>query len=354
MRIASSFDDTGLGETSWNALAARGSNSVFQTYQWMRSWWSAYGSRYEPLFVVATHGATTGVAPLFVAESATRGRVVRFVGDGRADYSDVLAADSPPLLGALLRGIRDYGDWDVLDLANVPAASTTPDLLGAACRDLGFHVLVEDQFTCPTLVIEGHELAARRVAAKASLRRRRGYFERQGRVDAVDFRRAADIAPRLDEFFAQHVARWQDTSTPSLFVDPVNRSFYRELTSRLDGTDWLLYSMVRLDERPVAIHYGFDYNGTLLWYKPSFDPAHAGSSPGVVLVQHLIQYACDTGRRELDFTIGAEPFKLRFANFTRKTVRIQVFRDPGRYYIERSRRGVVSALKRAASRMRVL
>jgi CelD/BcsL family acetyltransferase involved in cellulose biosynthesis len=71
-------------------------------------------------------------------------------------------------------------------------------------------------------------------------------------------------------------------------------------------------------------------------------------------VQHLIQHAVDTGHREFDFTIGAEPFKWRFTNFARKTVRIRVFRDPARYYLERSKRGVVSAIKRAAARMRVL
>jgi CelD/BcsL family acetyltransferase involved in cellulose biosynthesis len=354
MSIVTSFDSTGLDEQSWNALAARGSNSVFQTYQWIRSWWTAYGARYEPLLVTATHGAATGVAPMFVDALAGRGRVVRFMGDGRADYCDLLSADSPPLLAALLRGVRDYGRWDEIDLANVPAASTTPDLVTAACRDLGLHALIEDQFICPTLVIEGHEHAARRIVAKASLRRRRTYFEKQGRLSAVDLTRAADVAPRLDEFFAQHVARWHGTSTPSLFTDEVNRGFYRELTERLDGTGWLHYSMVQLDGKSVAIHYGFDYNGTLLWYKPSFDPAHAGGSPGIVLVQHLIQHAVDTGHREFDFTIGAEPFKWRFTNFARKTVRIRVFRDPARYYLERSKRGVVSAIKRAAARMRVL
>jgi hypothetical protein len=82
---------------------------------------------------------------------------------------------------------------------------------------------------------------------------------------------------------------------------------------------------------------GFDYDGVITWYKPSFDPEFASRSPGLVLVQHLIRYAVDQGRRELDFTLGGESFKSRFTNSARKTVRIQIFRDPVRYVIERAR-----------------
>ena len=80
MRVVSSFEATGLDERGWNALARLGTNSVFQTYQWHRSWWHTYGSRYEPLFVTVSNGHNIkGVAPLYVEETAA-GRVVRFVG----------------------------------------------------------------------------------------------------------------------------------------------------------------------------------------------------------------------------------------------------------------------------------
>jgi hypothetical protein len=60
------------------------------------------------------------------------------------------------------------------------------------------------------------------------------------------------------------------------------------------------------------------------------------------------------GRRELDFTIGDEPFKHRFTNRVRKTVQIQVYRDAARYVLELSRRGVMAAVRRASLRMRQL
>jgi CelD/BcsL family acetyltransferase involved in cellulose biosynthesis len=345
-RIVASFDATGLDERRWNALAALGTNSVFQTYQWHRSWWTTFGSRYEPLFVTVSDGQNTiGVAPLCVEETAAGNRVVRFIGGSRADYCDLLAGGNPETVAAMLRGLGDYPDWDLLDLGGIPAASANVPILKSIGEAAGFRVLVHDQFVCPTLILRGCEPAARRMLEKPSLRRRQRYFERCGRLDFQDLTAAAQIEPHLDHFFDQHTARWRMTSSPSLFQDSSNRSFYRELMTRLDGTGWLMFTLVQFDDRPIAFHYGFDYNDTLTYYKPSFDPAMAARSPGLVLVRHLIHRALQDGRRELDFTIGDEPFKRRFTNTVRKTVNVQIFRNHALYLYERSRRGVMAAVR---------
>ena len=350
--VVTSFEATGLDEGRWNTLAAIGSNSVFQTYQWHRSWWSTYGQAYEPLFVTVSNGGSTdGVAPLMAERTSTRGKVVRFIGDGRSDYCDLLAGNNGSVVTAMVRALKDYGRWDILDLGNIPSESGTVDMLKAACASAGLRMMVHDHYVCPTLVIRGHQQAALKMLNKPSLRRRQNYFERIGKLSFRDLTKRAEIDVYLETFFNQHVARWTGTNNPSLFHDAANRSFYRDLASRLDGTQWLLFSVVDLDGVPIALHYGFDYRDTLTFYKPSFDPAFSWGSPGLVLVRHLIKRAIDEGRRELDFTIGDEEFKRRFTNTVRKTVNVQVYRDPARYMFERSRRGVMAAVRRAAARV---
>ena len=110
-------------------------------------------------------------------------------------------------------------------------------------------------------------------------------------------------------------------------MDDRNRRFYRKLTQALDGSGWLLFSSIELNDQPVAFHYGFDYNGAVIWYKPSFDPAMSALSPGNVMVRHLIDYAISHRRRELDFTVGDEAFKQRFTNLTRRTLHLKVYRN---------------------------
>jgi len=349
--ISTSLDATGLDEAAWNALVARsGTRSVFQTYQWTRAWWTVFQGRREPVFVTASEGGRpVAVAPL-VMERRVAGNVVRFVGDGRADYCDfVMPAERPDALAAIFDALADDRRWDVLELNNVPSRSATPELLRAVCGRRGYHTLTDDLYLCPTLLIAGHLDEARGIFNKASLRRRENYYQRAGRLVTRDLTRHEEIEPYLDEFFAQHVSRWRDAPKPSLFLEEGNRRFYRELTRAFSGTGWLLFSAIEIDERPIAFHYGFDYDGSVLWYKPTFDPEEERHSPGLVMVRHLIGYAITHGRRELDFTLGDEAFKRRFTNATRHTVRVQVFRDPARYLLERSRRRAIDAMKKVWS-----
>jgi len=262
----------------------------------------------------------------------------------------LLAANEVGTVAAIVRGLKEYGDWDILDLGNIPAESSTVAMLAAACTDAGLRMMVNDLYVCPTLVIRGHHQAAIKMLNKPSLRRRQNYFERIGQLSFRDLTTFAEIEGYLEMFFNQHVARWKGTRTPSLFEDTMNRAFYCDLAARLDGTRWLLFSVVDLDGAPIALHYGFDYGETLTFYKPSFDPAFAWGSPGLVLVRHLIRRAVEDDRRELDFTIGDEEFKRRFTNTLRKTVTVQVYRDAARYVFERSRRSVKAAVRRALPR----
>ncbi|HET7217827.1 MAG TPA: GNAT family N-acetyltransferase [Vicinamibacterales bacterium] len=351
-RIFTSLDKIGLGERAWNTLAAQSDvNSVFQTHQWTRSWLASFGDQFEPLIVAASDASgVAAVAPFIVDQTTSRERVVRFLGDGRADYCDVLSSGEKwPLMSAIFAAIRDSVDWDIIELNNLPQHSRTAEMIRALCAGGGYRAIIEERFACPTLMIDGRQDEARKILNKASLRRAHNYFHRTGRVVRRDLTTRQEIEPYLDRFFSQHVRRWDGTGSPSLFLNDRNQAFYRTLADHLSGTGWLVFSILELNDQPLAMHYGFDYDGSVIWYKPSFDITHAAHSPGLLMVRHLIDYAIGHERRELDFTVGDEPFKQRFTNYTRKTVRIQVFRDPARYMIERSRRTVLAAMRKTFS-----
>jgi CelD/BcsL family acetyltransferase involved in cellulose biosynthesis len=333
-RIVSSLEETGLDERQWNELAAGSqTNTVFQTHQWVRSWLRVLGDRCRPLIIVVTDGASVvGVAPLVVDAQRSSRQVVRFLGDGRADYCDFLASGETFEVRALaVDTLLADRRWDVIDLGNIPSTSATAGLLRAGALAAGYRMILESQFECPTLLVEGHEDAVRRILDKPSLRRRENYLRRRGTLVYRDLRTVADIAPHLDRFFDQHVERWSTTATPSLFVDSRQRRFYRELLTNLAPAGWVLLTVVEFDGRPIAYHFGFDYNGALLWYKPSFDPDHAARSPGLLLVRRLIAYALEHARRELDFTVGRERFKSRFTNSSRTTLHAVVYRHRAAY-----------------------
>ena len=118
----------------------------------------------------------------------------------------------------------------------------------------------------------------------------------------------------LDRFFDQHKSRRALTGAPSQFHDAAQRDFYVRLIRALAPTGWLRFDVVLFDDAPIAFHLGFEHRGRFLWYKPTFDARLAAKSPGEVLIKLLLDDAIDRGLKEFDFTVGAEPFKLRFAN----------------------------------------
>lgn len=348
-RVRCGFDHAGLDEAAWNALTSLSeTNTIFQTYQWVKSWLNAFGSQYEQLIIsVVASSGVVGIAPLVIENRSDGERTVKFLGDGKADYCDFIATgDKSKVLEAIFDALFVAAEpWHVIELNNIPAESSTIELVQAVCHRSDYRILVREQFQCPTLLISGHEDKAIEIFNKAGLRRRQRYFEKNGSLAFKDLTGTA-VIPYLDRFFDQHVARWAGSKTPSLFLDERNRTFYREIAGAMADKGGLLLSVIEFNGQPIAIHCGFDYNGKLLWYKPSFDVAYAKHSPGLVLIRHLIGYAITQGRDELDFTIGDEAFKSRFTNKVRKTVSLTIYRNPGRYYYENSKHQFIASMKK--------
>lgn len=114
-----------LGEEVWNVLTdTNETNTVLQTFQWTRSWLKVFG---DQNFGVA------GVIPITVKRGLLGERVVRFVGDGRADYCDFIAArDKLRIIEAVLNVLfAEPKRWDVIELNNVPSESSTIELVQA-------------------------------------------------------------------------------------------------------------------------------------------------------------------------------------------------------------------------------
>jgi CelD/BcsL family acetyltransferase involved in cellulose biosynthesis len=303
--------------------------------------------------MVTGDNGLAGIAPLVISKQGSRDRIVRFLGDGRSDYCDFLTgANREAALAAMLNAVFSRVEWDMIELNNVPSESRTIPIVQSICERAGFRTLVFEQFLCRALVVEGREESARAILNKPSLRRPTNFFQRAGRLACRDFTRADEIEPYLDRFFEQHVDRWSGTHSSSLFLNERNRAFYQALTRNLSPSGVLLFSVIELDGAPIAFHYGFDRDGVVIWYKPSFDIKHAAHSPGLVLMRHLIDYAVNGGRRELDFTVGDEAFKRRFTNQTRTTVCLRIFRRRSGYVFEQMRHTTVQAVKRAAAALR--
>jgi CelD/BcsL family acetyltransferase involved in cellulose biosynthesis len=324
----------------WNALVERSAtNTVFQTYEWTRSWWRALRGDAQALVLVAeVAGRLVGIAPLMSTLQRIVGRqrrVVEFIGTDAADYSDfIVDPAAPEAVPRMLEWLKARHErWDLLHLVNIVETSA---LIEAVPRTFGERYVtdVHRLYDCPTRRLGDLE-ADRKVTQKRDLRSHHNHLRKQGEVAFSVHATAAAIDPQLEAFFQMHVDRWAGTATPSFFRDARQRRFYRELTASLAPLGWVYFCTVLLDGKPVASHFGFLYAGRIFYIKPAYDPRHRDYSPGMLQIKYVLEHAIAIGAKEMDFTTGEEPFKYRFANHVRASYFARVHRSSLFYGVDR-------------------
>ena len=337
-RIITRREDMNIEREEWNLLLSGSeTNTIFQTYEWVWTWWTVFGPMHS-LFVVEVRDGEKllALAPLMLDRSGMK-RSLRFIGEEKSDYCDFIAGErKQEALIAIFDAIASSKEWNVIQLTNVPESSTTGAAIREFCGRTGKRFFEGNGIHCPTLIIRGQEDNARRVSRKKTIRRRYNYLKKAGDFEVFHVETVEEAIRYLEPFFAQHIRKGNGKSPRSLFLKQENRDFYHDLVYALLPSGFLLFTVLEFEGRPIAFHFGFDYASKVIWYKPSYDPDYGRRSPGTVLLKHLIEFCLDQGRHELDFTIGDEPFKRRFTNSVRMNGYFRIYNSPSRYILEKA------------------
>jgi CelD/BcsL family acetyltransferase involved in cellulose biosynthesis len=311
----------------WESLWNRDPRAtIFAGVPWARASWRAYGSRRSLcISVVRRDSQVVGILPL-----ATDGDTLRFLGDPRSDYNDMICAPDAgheTLESALDILCKSNLPWRRCILANVPERSNIVTQFPHITRPKGMLLHLTHEATCPFVDLTSdaeHILAD--ILKKKSLKRHENKLGRLGHLEFRHLTNREEIKDHLPHFFQQHIAHRAMEGDKSLFCDSVARAFYEYLVGELDPYRELRFSVVEIDGKPVAYHFGFEDRNSLIWYKPSFDEDYWDYSPGEVLIKKLFEYVRDRRLSKFDFTVGDEVFKTRFANRIANNYAIHAFR----------------------------
>lgn len=309
-RVITTFNDPAVNPERWSELLSEGDTKVGAlTWQSQRLWWlSREQSEALCLVIAMRDGRPQAIAPLFVAGGMAMNlcpiNYLDFVGD----------VSDPKVLDAILETAREQvPDFVGFRFYYVPHTSRTGDLLRQAAGRLGLNCFLEDEQPSPIIDIRGKPEAALACTRKKTMLRREKALRREGDLEIQHFRKPSDVMPQLDEFFEQHVSRWADTPTPSRFRDAKQRESFRERTLEIAAAGWLRFSRLVWQGRPIAFHRGTCYEGHYKYGRAAFSIEFAHSSPGTVLLRHLLLAAIEEGAHTFDFGLGDEAYKYRYA-----------------------------------------
>jgi CelD/BcsL family acetyltransferase involved in cellulose biosynthesis len=300
--------------------------TVFQTPEWLATWWSAIGSRTggRSLYIVTIRdgGKLVGLAPLMLTGWYVLPiKRLSFLGMGVTDYNDVIAEEGreDEVCEALFAFLSKRADWHVLDFRELRDGGLLRDR--PPSPSLGFAYSDWPLEACPYLALPNdvapEERWPRLLAGYSKKTRSNiGYYERNlqraFRVETVVISDEEQVAESLQSLFELHRRRWNRRWLPGVFATERVRSFHIAAARRLLLTGKLRLHVMRLDDEVQAALYAFAYHDRTCYYQGGFEPELARYSLGSVLIANAVKLATEEGFATFDFLRGNEEYKERW------------------------------------------
>ncbi len=329
----------------WNALA---SNVPFCSFEWLESWWRAYGASPDKelytLAVFDSQDRLAGLAPWFLEWESQRG-VIRFLGSGEvcSDYLTILCrADCQE---EVTEALADWlcapadslgGQWPdgaLLELAGVDAADTTVARLLAHLVDRGKLVHRRLRSSCWRVNLpadwESYLAMLSRSHRKQIRRLERNYLA-NGRAQLHVVANEREMRVGLETLARLHQRRRESLGDRGCFASPRFGAFHEETARRLLRNGNLRLAWLELDQRTVAMEYQVLGAGVVYAYQSGIEPDALTHEPGRLITIATLQQAIAEGRQAFDFLRGDEIYKAHWRAKPRPIHDIRVVADtPG-------------------------
>ena len=314
---------------------------IFLTAGFTRAWWKAYGEgKTLCLYVVEDEDGKLRLIAPFYSEDTTP-RMLRLVGDFRADYGNIVFTKGDlQSLEYFFSILWEKKDWEMLYIRKVPGHSALLSHFKMACdqesnfKDKLFSWLAIGNYFVyrkwhqehPRINHESLQNFAG-LLGRYSYKRQISWFKKMGEIKYRTYSSRKEVKYYLPKFFELHIKNWEAKEQKSLFLLKQNRNFYEYLVEELEPYQAIRLDLLTLNEKIIGAHFGFTWDRRLYYYKPCYDPSLANHRPGKILLAYMISHAIEEGIEEFDLLKGTEPYKENYASDIRKTGSLKIYRS---------------------------
>ncbi len=325
----------------WNpVLKQSASDTFFLTWEWLSSWWHAYGEGKTPFVLAAWENERlVGLAPLCSEPVRKAGRTwkyLRFIGDGShdSDYLDCFAqrGKEEEFIAALVAFLYEHRDvWHCLELHGPVETSPFAKAISSQLENAGWDFMAEE-VPCLTLKLPptwDEYMQALKPRFRSKVRSALSFFEGSLKLSPVECTTEAQLDAWLPIFFDLHGKRWQSKGKPGVFHGDAKRKFYAEMSRAALKAGMLSFHRLDWGERALAFQYGFSYNGGFLLLQEAYDPAFEQLRPGLALRAFRLREMIAQGGGEYDFLAGVAQHKLDWGAEPKRAVKMVVASSAG-------------------------
>jgi CelD/BcsL family acetyltransferase involved in cellulose biosynthesis len=319
----------------WNELVQQSASpNVFRTWEWIWTWWEAFGAGLCPWILVARDGPgerLVGVAPFVQGKPLLcplRCRQLALLGTTEAagDHLDIVthAGYEEVVAGRFAELLATQGGrWDLLRFDRMASESRLVQLLrertvrpAMIWASICPFVRLTDRWDDFLMTLGRNWRRSVRRIAKRLQEEFPGAVEYQ-RASSVD-----EVLAAVEELFRLHQEVRATRGERGAVHDPAVRGFHRRIAERFFQKDWLRLYLLKVHGRAIAAAYCFHYGDTVSYFMTGYDQAWAHYSPGAAITTHAIRSAIEEGAREFDFLRGTEEYKSRWTDAVRRDLRM--------------------------------
>jgi CelD/BcsL family acetyltransferase involved in cellulose biosynthesis len=366
VHICSTLDELEQFREQWNRLlGANPTASIFQTPEWLVSWWQAYGRNRSFLALVFENslGDAVGIIPFYSDQTSFLGftlRTLRMVGAGSGD-SDGLNIIAAPgyesnCAKAFVAWFTSQKQWQLCRLETLPEHSLAVESLVREIQRSGMSI---DSTLTPNFIIDlpptwQQYLGSLEPSFRPLLTR---YPKRLQSRFTVKFLRCEDVDnlnAQLQTLFDLHQMRWTGKGEIGAFAGNERRDFYYRMATAFLQRSWLEFWQLELNGERVGAQFCFRYKDTVSLLQEGFHPKYAAEKIGYALKAHLLEEMIRTGAKRYDFLGGADPYKSKFGAHQENYLDLLIA-GPSRlahFYlqVQKQKRGIKAWLKRKLPR----
>ncbi len=311
--------DLAAAETVWRELETRQLATSYQRFDLLSNWQREVGAREGalPFIVIAADADSRPLMLLPLALRRERGvRIASFMGGKHATFNmavcdwdfarDATAAD----LAAVVSALRAKDAADVLALTQQPRR--WQDCLNPLAVLPKQHSVND----CPVLTMAPGDPPANWISN--SFRRRLKSKERKLQSPGYRYHVAdsdADIERLLNWFFHVKPMRMAEQKLPDVFAEPGVEDFIRKACrAKLAGGGHAIdIHALECDDEVIAIFAGVaDGHRFSMMFNTYTMSDRSRYSPGLILMQHIIDHYAERRYRALDLGVGSDEYKRLF------------------------------------------
>ena len=282
-------------------------DTLFVLPSWLEVWWQTFGSRTQLyLRAVRQRRKIIGIAPLLVKE-----KTASIIGSvDVCDYLDFIVSPGmeKEFFNILLDDLGQKG-ISQLDLKPVRPDSTVLTNLVALAKQRQYEVLCQEEGVSVELDLPSTWDEYLTMLTKKQRHEVKRKLRRLWKADNVDYRCvkvSQDVRSFLDTFLKLFSLSQEDKAN---FMTTQMESFFRSLAEAMAKIGLLRAGILEVDELPVAMILGFDYNNVMYLYNSAYDPNYSYLSVGLLSKVLCIKESIQRGNKKWDFLKGGEPYK---------------------------------------------